>query len=77
MLVNDGGVIDSMGCILCINVFLDVAAVAAVTVTIVVANVAVTVAAAAAVLATAVLLEDPDELGWNIYECVGLYRNFE
>ena len=52
MLVNDGGVIDSMGCILCINVFLDVAAVAAVTVTIVVANVAVTVAAAA-VLAVA------------------------
>ena len=57
MLVNDGGVIDSMGCILSINVFLDAAAVAAVTVTIVVANVAVTVAAAA-VLAVAVAAAD-------------------
>ena len=57
MLVNDGGVIDSMGRILCINVLLDAAAVAAVTVTIVVANVAVTVAAAA-VLAVAVAAAD-------------------
>ena len=58
MLVNDGGVIDSMGCILCIDVFLDAAAVAAVTATIVVANIAVTVAAAAAVLAVAVAAAD-------------------
>ena len=57
MLVNDGGVIDSMGRILCISVLLDAAAVAAVTVTIVVANVAVTVAAAA-VLAVAVAAAD-------------------
>ena len=57
MLVNDFCVIGSMGRILCINVLLDAAAVAAVTATIVVANVAVTVAAAA-VLAVAVAAAD-------------------
>ena len=57
MLMNDGGVLHIMGCILCMNVLQDAAAVAAVTVAIVVANVAVTVAAAA-VLAVAVAAAD-------------------
>ena len=66
VLVSDSRPIDSMGDrasagrILCINALLDAAAVADVTVTIVVANVAVTVAAAA-VLAAAV--GNPEALG--------------